>query len=209
MSERDTTNEPKPPTDLVGGMVELVNAALGIGAALSKTAATVTAGGRPVGEPPKGAAPISVMIHYSLAVVTNVVSLVTDTLKGTAAGAAGLATRPATAAASGPLVRPGASLRVPLSIENPSDRPMSGLTPLVRAVRRDGKDASPDIPASAVRFAPAAINVAPKDFEKLTVFVTVPENAAPGRYEVTLALGPNEADLPLVFDVAEGEGAAG
>jgi hypothetical protein len=203
MSERGTTNEPRPPGDFVGGLVELVNAALGIGAALSKMAATVTAGSKRVGEPPQGAAPISVMIHYSLAVVTNVVSVLTDTLKGTDAGAAGLAGR-GTTAASGPTVRPGANLRVPLSIENPSDRPMGGLTPLVRAVRRDGKDATADIPLSAVRFAPAAISVAPKDFEKLTVFVAVPEKAAPGRYEITLALGPDESDLPLVFDVADG-----
>jgi hypothetical protein len=203
MSERGTGNEPKPPNDLAGGMVELVNAVLGIGAALTKTAASVTAGGKPVEAPPQGAAPISVMIHYSLAVVTNVVSLVTDTMKGRTADAAGLASR-ASGAAAGPRVRPGASMRVPLSIENPSDRPMSGLAPLVRAVRRNGKDASADIPVSAVRFAPTAINVAPKDFEKLTVFVAVPETAPAGSYEVTLALGPKEPDLPLIFEVVAG-----
>jgi hypothetical protein len=198
-------NESGGPTkqnDIATGVIALIDAALGVGTALTKSVAAATANGNPVKEPPPGTAPIPVMIHYSLAVVTNIASLVTDAVKGASARRTTSTAGPSDGA--GPRVRAGATLRVPLSIENPSDRPMKGLAPLVRAVRRDGKDASADLPPKTVSFAPATLNVAPRDFEKLTVFVAVPEGAHAGRYEITLALGPREADLPLVLEVTDG-----
>jgi hypothetical protein len=96
-----------------------------------------------------------------------------------------------------------AQRRIPLSIEHPSTTPMSGLAPLVRAIQRNGQDASAYLPLSALSFKPAMLDIGPKDFEKLTVAIAVPDDAPAGSYELTLALGPKQPDLSLALDVTE------
>lgn len=200
--------------ELTRSMLDVVEAGLGVGVALARTAAVVANGGKAV-PPPEEDRPIPAIIHYSLAAAGELAGLATRAFSfrpapaqasapGAAPGAAA-ATPKAAGRSSGPRVRAGATLRVPLSIENPGDQPMGPLQPQVRAVRRDGVDAGADLHASAVRFTPGEFVVAPKDFEKLTVFVAAPEGAPPGRYDVILALGPREADLPLSFEVVAAE----
>ncbi len=214
MTEDAARTEPKGD-ELTRSMLDVVEAGLGVGVALARTAAVVANGGKAV-PPPEEDRPIPAIIHYSLAAVGELAGLATRAFsfrpapaqgeaQSSAAGAAA-ATSKAAERATGPRVRAGATLRVPLSIENPGDQPMGPLTPQVRAVRRDGADAGADLPVSAVRFTPAEFVVAPKDFEKLTVFVAAPEAAPPGRYDVVLALGPREADLPLSFEIVPAEG---
>jgi hypothetical protein len=188
---------PRPADELTKSVVDVVEATFGVGVALAKTAAHMTAGSKGVPDPTRPE-PLQAIIHYSLATASNLASALVSAVN--AAGRGGETPRPATRAAGGPRVRPGATLRVPLSVENPGERPMTGMAPLVRAVRRDGADCA-DLPFAAVRFAPAAFEVAPRDFEKLTVFIDVPEAARPGRYDLTLALGPQADDLPMSFEV--------
>lgn len=188
--------------DLTRSVLDLVEAGLGVGAALAKTAAVAVAGGRPV-PPASETQPIPVMIHYSLAAVSELAGIATRTLglrRATAAGA-GRGAGVGGGQAARPRVKPGATLRVPLSIENTGDKPMTGLVPEVRAIRRDGADALGDLPIAAIRFKPGELLVAPKDFEKLTVFVALPAAVPAGQYDVILALGPKEPDLPLTFEV--------
>jgi hypothetical protein len=203
VSESGGTAGPNAESDFVGSAMALLNAALGVGAAFTKMAAIATAGGQTVPKPLVDAPPISVLIHYSLAVATNVLTLVVEPLKGTGAGADVAASPPRAASAARPSVPPGATLRIPLSIENPSTTPMSGLAPLVRAIQRNGQDASADLPLSALSFKPAMLDIGPKDFEKLTVAIAVPDDAPAGSYELTLALGPKQPDLSLALDVTE------
>lgn len=193
------TLEPDARTgDLTRSVLDLVEAGLGVGAALAKATAVTVAGGRPV-PPTSETQPIPVMIHYSLAAVSELAGFATRTLGVRRAPTAGA--RGGGGQAGRPRVKPGATLRVPLSIENTGDKPMAGLVPAVRAVKRDGADGLNDLPIAAIRFKPGDLSVAPKDFEKLTVFVAVPAQAPGGHYEVILALGPREPDLPLAFEV--------
>jgi hypothetical protein len=196
------TTEPNSGSHFVESAVALVNAALGVGAALTKTVAIATAGERPVPKPSEDAPPISVLVHYSLAIVTNVLKLVIVPVKESV-GEADTVESPRARSSARPSVPPGATLRIPLSIENPTDSPMNGLSPLIRAVRRDGQDASADLPYSTLRFTPSMLDVAPKDFEKLTVEIAVPDKAPLGSYEFMLALGPEQPDIALVLDVID------
>lgn len=188
--------------DLTRSVVNVVDAAFGVGVALARTAAKVTAAGRDVAAPASDA-PIPALIHYSLATATNLVGRVTEAINTSGRGVPP-APGAAPAGRGAPQVRAGATLRVPLSIENPGERPMTGLAPLVRALRQPGEETA-GLSARDVRFAPPTFEVAPRDFEKLTVFVSVPDTAESGRYEVVLALSPDGEDLPLRFEVVPAE----
>lgn len=187
-----------PQDDLTRSLVHVVDAAFGVGVALARTAARVTAPSREVAAPANDA-PIPAMIHYSLATATNLVGMVTDAINTSGRGAAAAGGAPS-GGRGAPRVRAGATLRVPLSIENPGERPMTGLAPLVRAIRQPD-EAAGGLTAKDIRFAPPALEVAPRDFEKLSVFVSIAETAALGRYDVVLALSPQGEDLPLSFEV--------
>jgi hypothetical protein len=181
--------------DLAKGVAGVIEAALGVGVAVARASAEFTAGGRTVSPPEPGAAPLSVLIHYGLATAGNLATLVSS------AAAAPVPKPQSQPAPTAPRVRPGAKLRVPLSVENRGDKPMSRLRPQLRRVLLGGVEAASALPADCVTFAPQTLTVAPKDFEKLTVFVAVPDSTAAGRYDLVLALGPAEPDLPLSFDV--------
>jgi hypothetical protein len=196
--------EPSSPDNLAKDVAGLIDAFIGVGAAVAKATAEATARGAECPPPEAGAASFSVLVHYGLATAGNLISLVSSAA-GVARSSVGKATptKSESKAQAGaiPRVRPGAKLRVPLSVENTSDRPMTGLSPRLRRVLVAGIKSSSALPADAVQFTPQNFNVMPKDFEKLTLSVTVPETAATGRYDLILALGPTEPDLPLSFEV--------
>lgn len=193
MDEKSTERPSAGQESLTTSVLNLVDAALGVGTALARSAALATSGGKPISEAAPNTPAVSAIIHYGVAAAENVMSRLTR-------ATAPEATKPDAGASARPRVRTGATLRVPLSIENRGERPMTGLAPYLRAVRRDG-DETQEISAAAVSFVPAKLTVAPKDFEKLTVFIAIPENAMPGRFELVIALGAKEPDLPLLFDV--------
>ena len=197
-SASDGAANDSPRGDVTQAVVNVIDAALALGVSLSRAAAAATTAGRPVADVAQGTPPVQALVHYAAATASNVVSLLTPAVAGLRPSTA--ASRPARPA-KGPRARAGATLRVPLSVENPGDRPMTGLAPYLRAVRIDGASRAGALAAEAVHFEPPHFDVAPRDFEKLTVFVMLPVNASPGRYELVLALGPNEPDLPLAFDV--------
>ena len=60
------------------------------------------------------------------------------------------------------------------------------------------------IGAERVRFGPECFEVAPHDFEKLTISVSVPPDTPAGDYEVVFALGDSEPDLKMGFAVTAG-----
>lgn len=201
----------RQPDNLAQGLVNVIDAALGVGAAMARAAAHATARGAPVTEVAAETQPLAAIIHYGMAATGNMVSLVSEGMGGAfrprpaASGASTSSSSPASA----PRVRPGATLRVPLSVENPSDRPMEGLTPHLRAIRQDGVEVPLSFVANAIRFLPATFSVAPRDFEKLTILIDLPENTPAGRYELVMALGPQEPDLPLLFDVVANDDDSG
>lgn len=218
--DRDGAGEAQAAPDIGRSLGEVVGAVLDVGVSVSRVLAQATAANGVVEPLPPATPPLQAIVRYGVTAMGNVVSAIATggqvlrkaagaTAAAAQAVASPLATGAATAASAaargGPRVHAGATLRVPLSVENTSERPMQGLEPRVRTLRRtgrDGADASAVIPVDGVRFAPERFAVAPRDFEKLTVFIAVPEDAPAGGYELVLALGPEEPDLRIGFDVA-------
>lgn len=98
-----------------------------------------------------------------------------------------------------PTVAPGGSLRIPMSVENSSARPMSDLAFHVAAlVGPTGTILS----VQDLAISPAVLNVAPNDFEKLNLVVEVPKGTMEGDYSGELGLsGNNGFRLPFRFRV--------
>lgn len=205
--------------ELLRELANVFSASLGVGAALAKTVARATAGGRPVPEPETKDDPVQVIVHYGVATMVNVVGAVMagvgeisrarTTMDGTAESPAAESepaadrTSPAEAAQrSGiPAVHPGATLRIPLSIENTGAEAMTAMRFACLALEPVGEPGDGQIVTpAAISFDPAELTVAPRDFEKLTVYIRPAEQAAPGRYRATLGLAGG-FQTELLFEV--------
>jgi hypothetical protein len=189
----------KTDDSLVKGVGRLLGTATELGAALAGAVDKATAGGRESPAAPPGETPAAAIIRHSVSAAANVARWVIDTAQS-ARGAAGGATSgsPRANAAAGPQVQRGATLRVPLSIENPGREPMRALAPSVAGWTCGGREAAaPGI----VRFVPETLDVEPRDFEKLTVLIDVDPGAAPGVYRLDVALGQG-APVSIDFVVA-------
>ncbi len=233
MEQKDhPEGEPTGPVadELVKGMADVVTAALGVGAALARTAARASALGKPVPEPGGSQHPINLIVHYSLATAMNLVGAVATGVGGvssvlrrspaeenksadsqpapspqTAEPAAAerqpeppissVAAQPtqvenATPAASTagrPSVKQGNSLRIPLSIENPSGEALTGLRFQCLGIESAAPvEAHAEMPG--LRCEPESLTIAAHDFEKLTVYIDVPARAQPGAYTAALGL---------------------
>ena len=162
--------------------------------------AEATALGRTVPPVAPGTSALSAIVRYGVTAAGNVFGAVVSGVQGVKPSVGAVKT-PSAARSAGPRVARGATLRVPLSVENPSDRPMQDLSPRLRALRRGGIEANAAIAPEHIRFSPLAFEVAPHDFEKLTVTVSVPEDTPTGDYEVVFALGDDEPDLLMAFAV--------
>lgn len=190
--------------DLGRSLAGVVDAILVVGASLARVVAEATAGGRVVEPVPPSTPAFQAIVRYGATALGNVASMLMSGGEQVRSSAGSAAKTPAGARAGMPRVQQGATLRMPLSVENPGDRPMLNLSPRVRAVRRpDGVDAAGVVPPETIRFTPGLFDVAPRDFEKLTVYVPVPAETPAGGYEVVLALGADEPDLTIAFSVVE------
>ncbi|MEG3158885.1 hypothetical protein U1763_00050 [Sphingomonas sp. LB2R24] len=98
---------------------------------------------------------------------------------------------------NGPRVAPGETLHIPLSVDNPGSQPMADLVPTVIGMRFGGADVAPP----AVRFLPATLTVAPRDFEKLVIAIDVPIDALPGLWQLSFTMGVGTAPIEIVFSV--------
>lgn len=188
--------------DLAASVAGVLDAALGVGVSLARVMAEATAMGKPVQPLPAGTPAIQAIVRYGVTAMGNVAQAVLSGAQSArkvvpVASASAAAVRPA-----GPRVLAGAVLRVPLSVENPGDRAMTGLQPQLRHLRGPGgADAAALLPTGALAFFPAQFDVAPHDFEKLVVQLSVPAHLPEGRYELILALGDDEPDLPMSIQV--------
>lgn len=222
-TEGDTGNTQE---SLTQGVAEVMNAFFSIGASVAKTVAEATANTKQVPTPSSNAAPLNAIIHYSLITVGNVINLFAGGIRnslpknvgtessagvqakdrnaGGAAGKASVAENPGSAAESSPslpVVQRGGTLRVPLSIENPSNEPMQQMTFLCLEMRCPSPASGIPLDVSAVRFQPETLSVEPRDFEKLTVFIDTSHETSPGRYEAVLGLGGGIFEMSVQFEV--------
>src|SRR5215207_2644434 len=122
--------------ELTRSLTDLVGATFGVGAAVAKSVAQATSPGRPVPNLTPSQGPLSEIVHYGVFTLTNILRLVVAPAQSVRAAAP-----PAGAAASGatasgrPAVSAGSTLRVPLSIENPSAQAIERLE--LRCLRMD------------------------------------------------------------------------
>lgn len=176
--------------DLTRSVTELVGAVFNVGAAMAKTVAQATAGDRPLTDPKSPQGPLNLIIHYGLTAASNIVRTVASSDPITSAGATA---RPP--AATGPSVIAGSTLRMPLSIENTGASPMESLefhcSKIEVLQAADGQR----LGVSNVRISPAKLSIAPRDFEKLTVFVDTTAMSAPGTYRAVIGAGTFETGV--------------
>lgn len=199
--------------DLAGSIAQVVVSALGVGAALTRLLAETTSRGTPERRP-AGNEPLSLIVHYGVETVRNIVGLVAASASsvrppagpGSAAADAAAPSPPGdaqpapTPAARGlrPSVHQGASLRIPLSIENPGAQALGPITGICESVRHAGPSS---LRPECLRFAPAVLTIQPRDFEKLTVHIDAPADAAPGVYIATIASTTAAFRMPIEFEV--------
>lgn len=191
--------------DIVTSLSDVVGAVMGVGAAVTKTFAEVTSGSKKISPPEEGSNPINVMVHYTMEGVTNVVSAVVGAVGGREDQETNQPTEKAAAKPQAapvvPVVERGATLRIPLSIENPGDEPMQGMAFGCTAIEGHATAAGLPLSKAALRFQPEILDVAPKDFEKLTVFINTAEDTAPGDYTATIGLGGGTFESHVPFKV--------
>jgi hypothetical protein len=169
-----------------------------IGAGLARIAAEAASGkAQPVQD---GETPFQELVRHSATLIGSFVAVAADAARQAGLGSAnGTTPAPAsTGAQDAPTapppaqlrIAPGGCLRIPLSVDNPGTEPMAGLKPTMLAVL----DAS-GTPTKALKaaFEPAQLNVAPHDFEKLTIILKAARTATPGSYLISFKV----ADDPL------------
>ncbi len=198
--------------DVMSGVTEVVNVALGLAGDLARRTAEATVPPeRTVAAAQPGAAPVNVVVHYGVATVTNIVQMVGNAVRDANAADRGAPTTPGPASTSaaarpaGPTITAGETLRIPLSIENPDSQPMQQLTFAALAVDHDDATAGVELGTSALRFEPETLTIAAHDFEKLTVFVDTRPDTAPGRYHAVIGLGATKHEVDVRFVVAAAE----
>jgi hypothetical protein len=203
-TEKEKTQNPQAANveALTSGITEVITAALSVGAAMARTAAQATAMGKPVPPGAAGEGPIADIIHYSVEAASNVARLVIRGIPSTI--------RPATtptpsgspaATATYPSVHAGATLRIPLSIENPTEAEMSQLTFVCGDLTYEGRAGGTPLTAAALSLEPATLTIAPRDFEKLTVFIATTEATATGNYHAKITVEGGSFESALRFEV--------
>lgn len=121
-----------------------------------------------------------------------------DSMPTAPSGAGSFPATPSEAEAS-PRVHAGATLRLPLVIENTAEEasPEVGFTGEVA-----GPDGQP-VDGAGISFSPDTLVVAAHDFEKLTVRIRVPEDAEPGMYRGRIVGGDGWFATEVRYEVME------
>jgi len=173
-------------------VTQLVDSALKLSASVAQVVAEA-ATGKPQQNRP-GDTHLQSIIRHGTTAAGSIVSTVVSAARSDDAAAASQAPP-----APLPRVSAGASLRIPLSIDNPGDRPMENIVPALAGVFHAGARAADSI---GVAFAPERLTVGPHDFEKLVVTISVPEGTATGPWDVAFTLtGQEERPTTLSFEV--------
>jgi hypothetical protein len=220
--EENTTPDP-PPLDsdvVMGGVSQAIKLTLGAGASVAKIMAEATAGNRPVAEPRRSGSEFDQLVHYGLATVVNVIGTIATGVNDFRQADA-QPTRPqaatgpdapspaapdeATPLPEIPTVPAGATLKLPLSVENPGTEPMTDMRFVCLGVQSATVADYLPLTCAHVQFDPPSLTVTPRNFEKLTTTIAVPVDTPPGRYTVTIGLGGGEFETPLPFDVLAAE----
>ncbi len=220
MSKQNQSEQQEKHADpsVAEGVSEVINAAFGVGAAIAKTLAEVTAAGKPVTRPDTQQGPLGEMVHYGVTTLTNVIGLVVSVVGGAASGTTdGKPTKNTSAntradesmtthnknsdATNLPKVHQGGTLRIPLSMENPADQPMENLVFACQDMRGTRIGTGQPLTEAALRFQPERLDIAPKDFEKLTLLIMTDAQTAPGDYVARIGVDNGDLEIKVEFEV--------
>lgn len=205
----DNQESPKEQTPIAGelasGILQIMNTALKMGANITKGAAEITSAGDSVAPPRSTQDPINSMLHYGAATVSNIIRLVLPISKTTDSHGQPHNTTQSPQSNSVakqqniPTVRQGSTLRIPLMIENPHNDPYVDIAFKCLSIVTDTLADGIALGLENVRLEPKTLTVLPGDFEKLTVFIDIPENVAIGKYEVIVGqeIGDYEFEIPV------------
>jgi len=215
--EQNEQQEEHTTPSVAEGVSDVINAAFGVGAAIAKTLAEVTAAGKPVTSPDTRQGPLGEMVHYGVTTLTNVIGLVVSVVGGAAGSGTGkgaAANAPASEATDTrekdstapnlPKVHQGGTLRIPLSMENPADQPMENLVFACQDMNGKRIGAGQPLTEAAMRFQPERLDIAPKDFEKLTLLITTDALTAPGDYVAHIGVDNGDLEIKVEFEVLPG-----
>jgi hypothetical protein len=200
MPEANESTTPRNVEAIASGITEVIHAALGVGAAVSKTIAEATAGGQTVPPGSPGEGPVADMIHYGVQAVSNVTRQVIRGMPSTAS-------TPHSFAAAEPVpsrlpyVHAGSELRIPLSIENPSDTEMPAMKFVCAETIYQDQAVGTRLTSTALTFQPESIAIAPHDFEKLTVLIATAKDTAAGPYLARIGVEGGTFETALRFEV--------
>jgi hypothetical protein len=182
--------------ELLPKLADVVDAALGVGAALTRTLAQATTS-RDL--PPVGEAHLQDVARFGATAVGNLLGLIVDGARAGTRVAPTPGRRTASAAPAVPTVTAGSTLRVPLLVENTGTTPTPALGFTVAGVER--LDGAPAEGVGEATFSPESLVVGARDFEKLTVRIRTTPEASPGRYRVTVEGGDGWFSTSITLDV--------
>ncbi len=219
--ESDAPESDKADNDSLPG-TNAVNGLLRIGAGIARVAAEASSGkAQPERE---GEAPLQAILRYGSTAAGSLIAMTVHAAReaglgssnsangsapptqspasaGTAQPSAPAAPRPAL-----PVLKPGGKLRLPMSIDNPSDSDMRAVTPkLISITRLDGDQSGKAKAPAGIKctFTPAKLDIAAHDFEKLVVTVSATKKARSGDMRLLFSLGdPVQEPVQINFRIA-------
>lgn len=202
----DSGRDKRVEGDIVANVSDVVVSVLGIGAAVAKTFAEASSSNTAALPPQDSSKPINAMVHYGMIGMTNIVSSVvssvsTENQQHNAATQQQPNDKPRPQQPVTPVVTRGTTLRIPLSIENPGDAPMQDMAFNCFSLETDSTMAGEALDKSALSFQPEILNIAAKDFEKLTVFIETTEATVPGNYTAIIGIGSAHFETKVSFEV--------
>lgn len=200
MNEKNAGDKAAASESVAAGVSEVVTAALGVGAAMFRTLAEATAMGKPVAPAASGEGPFAELIHYGIETASNVARVVIRGIPSTVRPSAGAPPSPGPGPAY-PTVHAGSTLRIPLSIENPTETEMIQMAFICEDIAYAGPQIERTLTPKHIVFQPAVLSVAPHDFEKLTVFISTDKETPPGVYSAKILLPGGAFESTLRFEV--------
>lgn len=204
-NKKNRKEEAKDTTEQGSGRIsEVVSAALDVGVSITRTFAKATTGEKPLKEPKEEDGPLNAMVYFGVTAASNLANQLFTGFKAAAERTARAGRKTAQAPSSSatlPTVRQGATLRIPLSIENQGSDPMVNMEFLCLSIKAEKQGDTHNLSNKALRFEPKKLKVAPKDFEKLTVFINTEVDTIPDEYEVTICLLDGNFQMSIQFSV--------
>jgi hypothetical protein len=198
-----------PAGGVADRIADLVTTTLDVGASVARSVAAATTTRE---LPERGETPLDDIVTFGAAAAGNIVNRAVDAVRSAERLAKivtptsterGAAPAPQPPSAARPRVTRGATLRMPLLVENTGSTPTTELTFEASAVTRLADSEGEGIDPEQVTFTPATLVIGARDFEKLTVRVHTTDETAPAVYRATVTGGGGWFSTVIEFEVHE------